>query len=43
MQQDALVAGLSALASAGLTLAALALERACRAPDPDDPSGLGAR
>jgi hypothetical protein len=43
MQQDALVAGLSALASAGLTLAALALERACRAPDADDPSGLGAR
>jgi hypothetical protein len=36
MEQDALVAGLSALASAGLVLAALALERACRTPGQDD-------
>ena len=42
MQQDALVAGLSALASAGLVLAALALERACRTPERGDRSSTGA-
>jgi len=41
VEQDALVAGLSALASAGLVAAALGLERACRTPEQDDgyPSG----
>ena len=37
--QDALVAGLSALASAALVAAALALERACRTPEQDDGPG----
>lgn len=35
--EDALVAGLSAIACLGLVVAALALERACRRPDRDDP------
>jgi len=35
-REDALVAGLSALACLGLVLAALLLERACRRPDRDD-------
>jgi hypothetical protein len=35
-EQDALVAGLSALASAGLVAAALSLERACRTPEQGD-------
>jgi hypothetical protein len=43
MEQDALVAGLSALSSAALVLAALALERACRTPGRGDLGGTGAR
>lgn len=35
-REDALVAGLSALACLGLVAAALVLERACRRPDYDD-------
>ena len=42
VQQDALVAGLSALASAALVAAALGLERACRTPDSHDGSAPGA-
>lgn len=42
MGQDARVAALSALASAGLVAAALALERACRTPEQDDRTGAGA-
>ena len=42
MGQDARVAGLSALASAGLVAAALSLERACRTPEQDDRPGAGA-
>jgi hypothetical protein len=40
--RDVVVSGLSALAAAGLVLAALALERACRVPTPpDDDPRLG--
>ena len=41
VEQDALVAGLSALASAGLVAAALGLERACRTPEQDDGPATG--
>jgi hypothetical protein len=39
MAQDARVAAVSALASAGLVAAALSLERACRTPEQDDRLG----
>lgn len=39
-ERDALVAGLSALAALGLVVAALVLERACRAPRGPDWDGL---
>jgi hypothetical protein len=42
VEQDALVAGLSALASAGLVAAALVLERACRTPEHGGGPGAGA-
>ncbi len=39
--EDALAAGLSAVACLGLVVAALALERACRRPDRDDLESAG--
>ena len=43
-RNDLLVCGISALASLGLVVAALLLERACRTPDePADLPGLGSR
>ena len=40
-ERDALVAGLAALAALALVVAALLLERACRAPRGPDPDGFG--